>query len=351
MATVTSPIMTDQTGQSMDAKLGRIAQALESGRDTASDTISFTSDDVANPSDFSTLPAVLSSGETHLSLFNKISTFAKNIRYTVKLLGNNDISLIADGTVTGAISEINTNLIKNQYLSGLRFKNLGTSFTSEQATKLANGDLTDFWNGDYWTDSSQGIIWRIVDNTGIARRRGDTNFDKPSLIIMPDGNLIKGDGSTTHLMNDTDTTANGYAGTKYRSTYRSQCKTKIANFFGSSHIAAHRELLSTGVTSGKASSWAWTDCDVELASEFNIYGAPVWSNYTDGGAGYNVGSQWGQFRLFALAPYMAISRSENYWLRDVVSSSRFAYVGYLGYADYNGASLTRVGLRPLFILI
>lgn len=243
-----------------------------------------------------------------------------------------------------------TNTANTAYLSGLRFKNLGTSFTSAQATALAAGDFSDFWNGDYWNDTAQGIVWRIVDNTGIARRRGDTNFDKPSLIIMPDAPLIAADGST-HLMNDTDTTAGGYAGTKYRSTYRSTCKTKFDNFFGSAHIASHRELLCNAVTSGKPSGWAWADCDIELPSEANIYGHNAWSGYTDGGSGYNIGTQWGQFRLFALAPYTAINRSHNYWLRDVVSASWFAFVGDIGHAAIYGASNPWVGLRPLGIII
>lgn len=245
----------------------------------------------------------------------------------------------------GSIKKIQT----ANSLSGLRFKNLGSSPTSDQYSALASGDFSDFWNGDYWNDGSR--IWRIVDNRGIARRRGDSSFDKPSLIIMSDTCLIAPDGSTTHLMNDTDTTTGGYAGTKYRSTYRSQCRTIINNWCGSSHVASHRELLSNTVTNGKASGWAWTDCDVELPSEFNIYGAPVWSNYSDGGSAHNVGSQWGQFALFQLAPYMAINRSQNYWLRDVASASSFAVVSHYGGANNGGASLTGVGLRPFFILI
>ena len=234
--------------------------------------------------------------------------------------------------------------------SGLRFKNLGTSFTAEQAQAIANGDFSDLWNGDYWNDTTQGIVWRIVDNTGIARRKGDTNFDQPSLVIMPDNPLIPSDGST-HLMNDTDTTAGGYAGTKYRTTYRGTCKTKFNNFFGSAHIANHRELLCNAVTSGKASSWAWTDCDIELPSEANIYGHNAFSCYTDGGSGFNIGTEWGQFRLFALAPYMAINRDHNYWLRDVVSASWFALVHADGVASHYGASNPHVGLRPLGIII
>ena len=233
-------------------------------------------------------------------------------------------------------------------LSGLRFKNLGARPTAEQYAALASGDFSELWNGDYWNDGT--TMWRIVDNRGIARRRGDTNFDKPSLIIMPDNCLIPADVST-HLMNDTDTTAGGYKDTKYRSTYRSQCRSIVDAWCGSSHVASHRELISTAVADGKASSWAWETCDVELPTEFNIYGGSVWSNSYPGGSGNNVGSQWGQFALFQLAPYMAINRSQNYWLRDVASASWFALVDNYGYARTDRASNTSVGIRPFFILI
>lgn len=55
---------------------------------------------------------LLQSEETHKSLFNKISTMFKNIRYLYKLIGNTDISTISDGTVTGVIDELNGNIEK-----------------------------------------------------------------------------------------------------------------------------------------------------------------------------------------------------------------------------------------------
>lgn len=241
-----------------------------------------------------------------------------------------------------------TDNTKTGYLSGLRFKNLGTVPTPAQCAALASNDMSEFWNGDYWQSGNR--IWRIVDNRGIARRRGDTNFDKPSLIIMPDDCLVPADGST-HLMNDTDTTAGGYKNTKYRSTYRSICHSIVDSWCGSSHVATHKELISSAVTDGKASSFSWESCDVELPTEFNIYGGSVWSNSSSAGSGNNVGSQWGQFALFQLAPYMAINRSQSYWLRDVVAASWFAIVASNGPANGFGASATHIGFRPFFILI
>ena len=250
-------------------------------------------------------------------------------------------------TVGDEVAALNSNLTQYYYQTGLRFKNLGSSFTTAQATALANGDFSDFWNGDYWTIN--GVNWRIVDNTGIARRRGDTNFDKNSLIIMPDTNLVS---AAAFLVDSANDSGHGYSNSGYRSSYRSTCKSTIASAFGSSHIASHRELMSNARGSAGATGWAWTDADVELPSEFNIYGGSSFGASSLGGAGgYNVGSQWGQFALFRLAPYMAINRSINYWLRDIINASAFAYVANYGAAHSATPSYANVGLRPFFILV
>ena len=52
----------------------------------------------------------MTSGEKHSNLFNKISTMFKNVRYLYKMLGTTDISQVGNGTVTGAISVLNTNV-------------------------------------------------------------------------------------------------------------------------------------------------------------------------------------------------------------------------------------------------
>ena len=251
------------------------------------------------------------------------------------------------------------NILKNNgnWRTGLRFKNLGTSFTAEQATALANGNFSEFWNGDYWVIN--GHNWRIVDNSGWARRRGDTNFDSNSLVVMPDDNLVLAeayliDGGTSGSNTDT----HGYANCGYRTDEKSgkgrtQCKTLFQNAFGSSHIASHRELMSTSRGTGGALSWAWQDADVELPSEVNIYGHSVWGSGLEGGVdepSFNIGDRWGQFMLFRLAPYMAINRGQNYWLRDIHSASNFALVDNHGGANYAPPSVTYVGLRPYSII-
>lgn len=70
--------------------------------DTAKSYTTFDSADDKNPTTWSEVE-LLASKEEQRSLFSKISTMFKNIRYLYKMLGTTDISQYSDGTVTGAI--------------------------------------------------------------------------------------------------------------------------------------------------------------------------------------------------------------------------------------------------------
>ena len=227
-------------------------------------------------------------------------------------------------------------------------ENLGTAVTAEQLSYIENGEGYQLGLGSYWDDQAQGIVWRIWDFDKFYNT-GDSALKTRNAFVLPDANLIHADGST-HYMNDTDTTAGGYNATKYRSTYRPQCRMKFANFFGSAHIVTHRELLSNAASNGAASGWSWYDCDVELPSEEMMYGHGVWGTSTIGGqGGHNVGNSWGRLALSLLKPEFVCNR-ENYWLRNVVSASHFAAVDGGGHASYIYASYSHVGFRPFALI-
>ena len=81
--------------------------------DSADSTTTFTTSDTADggASSWTTVPA-LASGETHKSLFAKMSQMFKNIRFLYKLLGTTDISSIGNGTVTGGLYSLNDSFKK-----------------------------------------------------------------------------------------------------------------------------------------------------------------------------------------------------------------------------------------------
>ena len=164
--------------------------AVATGGDTASNVTSFTSSDVADGSAPSwTNVATLTSGETHTSLFTKVSQMFKNVRYLYKMLGTTDISKIGDGTTTGAISSLNSSLKNYLTLTDLtKDINFGKSYNGitnvyyRQYGRIACvivagvadkdylaktpykiADAADFNIGDGWHSS-------VEFNTGITMR-------------------------------------------------------------------------------------------------------------------------------------------------------------------------------------
>ena len=92
--------------------------ALATNGDSKSNTVTFTSNDVADGSATSwTNVTKLASGITHATFFQRVSQMFKNVRYLYKVLGTTDISAIGDGTVKGAISTLNSNLAKKVMVS------------------------------------------------------------------------------------------------------------------------------------------------------------------------------------------------------------------------------------------
>ena len=84
---------------------------LATNGDSKSNTVTFTSSDVADGSATSwTSVTALASGITHATFLQRASQMFKNVRYLYKMLGTTDISSVGNGTVTGAISTLNSNL-------------------------------------------------------------------------------------------------------------------------------------------------------------------------------------------------------------------------------------------------
>lgn len=87
--------------------------ALATDGDAGDTTVAYTSNDSTAAPD-ATPPALLTTGEKLSSLFGKISTLAKNIRWLLGKMGSTDISAIGDGTITGALSTLNSKIMNVQ---------------------------------------------------------------------------------------------------------------------------------------------------------------------------------------------------------------------------------------------
>lgn len=111
-----------------------LARKLDKTGDAKDTTVTFASADVADGGAGAwTSVGKLSTGEKLGSAFNKVSMMFKNIRYLYKMLGTTNISAIGGGTVTGAISKLNTDL-----------DNIGNMYnTSSHQVSLPNNVLTE----------------------------------------------------------------------------------------------------------------------------------------------------------------------------------------------------------------
>lgn len=119
------------------------AQLTAPTGDSADSTTTFTTSDTADgsASSWTNVPA-LTSGETHKSLFAKMSQMFKNIRYLYKLLGTTDISAIGNGTVTGGLSWLNDSSVT---MKGT----LASTTTETQLLTLAPG-VYSVWYDFSW---------------------------------------------------------------------------------------------------------------------------------------------------------------------------------------------------------
>ena len=109
--------------------------------DSKDNITTFTSNDSTSVSEWSDVEAI-SSGETHASIFSKMSQMFKNVRYLWKLMGKSDISKIGDGTATGALSSLNENKLGKtaNAASASKLENARTIRTNLASTSSASFD-------------------------------------------------------------------------------------------------------------------------------------------------------------------------------------------------------------------
>lgn len=119
--------------------------ALATNGDSKSNVVTFTSNDSLTGD--STPPALLTSGETHASIFSKVSTIFKNVRWLLSKMGTTDISAIGNGTVTDAISTLNSNI-------GTKLSNTDIKISSKTYTITS---LTEWWGMYAWDTSYSDI--------------------------------------------------------------------------------------------------------------------------------------------------------------------------------------------------
>lgn len=237
------------------------------------------------------------------------------------------------------LGSLNNVISVEQRRNTFRGENLGGVFTNAQKDAISAGTFDNLFIGDYWVINN--VTWRIVD-INYWLNTGNVSCTTPHLVIMPDTQLY------TAAMNSENTTVGGYGNSGMRKTNLGNAVGIIANAFGAEYILEHREYITNSVTSGYPSGGGWVESKVELPNEIMMYGSYI---FTPAGNGSFVVDRFTidktQLSLMKMYPRFINPHRQSYWLRDVVSSSAFAFVDANGYANYNNASLLP-GVRPVF---
>ena len=214
---------------------------------------------------------------------------------------------------------------------------LGTSFTNDQSADIIAGTFEKVRTGGYWTINGRKYWAAHAD---YRLHCGDTELTKHHMLVLPDKSFY------THYMNSTNVTTGAYYGSNMVSDGLTQALATVKADFGESHVLTYRNLLANAVSGDSSSNWAWYDRQIDLMNECMVYGHQAWGAAAHNG--YNVGCDKSQLALFQARPDLIVNR-ENWWLRDVQSSTIFCRVADYGDADGWNASNV-IGVRPAFLI-
>ena len=215
--------------------------------------------------------------------------------------------------------------------------NLGASFTNEQSADIVAGTFDKVRPGGYWTINGHKY-W--AGHADYRLHCGDTELTKHHMLVFPDKSFY------SHVMNSTNVTTGAYYGSNMVSDGLTQALATVKADFGESHVLTYRNLLANAVSGDSSSNWAWYDRQIDLMNECMVYGHQAWGAAAHNG--YDVGCDKSQIALFQARPDLIVNR-EDWWLRDVRSSTYFCDVGLDGSAAAWSASNV-LGVRPAFLI-
>ena len=232
-----------------------------------------------------------------------------------------------------------------------RGQNLG-ALNATHIANIQNGSFHDMFVGDYFSVNGSNYV---IAGINYKRHHGDNMDLGNHLVLMPSDwsktptQTFNPNGKDTHYMQDTDTTAGGFAGTKLYKTYLPQIQQKLEADFGA-HLMNFRTIVSTHVdNSGAPDQAEWRDAKVAIPNEVMIFGSILNGNNKNG-SWYNVGDDNSQLPIMRMNDTERNFNRGAIWLRDIHSASEFAGAGYGGDAYWYSASNPRNGVRAFFLI-
>jgi hypothetical protein len=323
MATVTKPIIKDETGQEIISAI----QGLKN-------TIMTNDSSLADPFSTSVSYAVGDYCIYESTLYKCV------VAHTGAWNDTHFTSVKAMDEVGDCVNNIT--ILKSGYLP---IVNLGTSYTQELKNDISTGAFKKAVVGGQLIINNHAYYLAHPD---YWLHTGDTRCTTHHMLVVPAGNLVSG------KMNNSDITSGAYVGSDLKTgansnTALADIKSIIKADFGAANILTHREYFTNAVANGKPSAGAWYDSDIDLMNENMVYGTNIFLPHPDGSTVPNLYTiDKTQIKLFAERPDLITIRA-YWWLRDVVSAARFAVVYDNGTADSNSASHSH-GVRPAFAI-
>ena len=168
-------------------------------------------------------------------------------------------------------------------------------------------------------------------------------YDSYAMVNTPNIACVVYVEGLTDKWNASDTSG-GYATSNLRTAIQ-KVVTALKTVLGESHMVKHQVLLSTAVTSGKSSSWAWTaDSYGEAMSAAQMCGTEI------SGSFYDTGEAYEQLALFREVRPNQVGGSSYYpWLRDVLTAAYAAHLDYNGLLNSDSVTNSRC-VSPLILL-
>ena len=365
----------------------------------------YTSNDNGTPPAWDEV-STISSGDTNSSIFGKLTSMVKNVRWLYSKLGTSDFSVSGD-TVTGALgslqgelgnkspvshthtvsdlpvtndaqanattlipssaavyslrtlmNELSTEIAELEELTSIPTDDPNTRYESKDLgtwSSLSNVDtfMSKYNHANNYTGLSLGNYVTIQDGT-YNTQWVIAGFDKEHNQNAADGTtydngygicMIPKTKVTTGKWNTRNTTTGGYKSSYMHKTTLPDIVTKLKTVLGT-HVVNRNVLLSSSVSSsgdGESNAYTWTTADATLMSAGQLTGTFASHNNK-----YDDGEANYKLPLFNYENY---GTGSLFWTRGVCNSLCPWYVE----ASYNQVlakndATSRYGVRPLIYL-
>jgi len=265
---------------------------------------------------------------------SEIGTTSADISSAVEQ-GRSLLDVFKVNTIADAMAEIRRRCNNNGEIDNTKIPDFKGIMIGDylDLPSLNDGTTNFVWNEEYKN------LRILVSGFNIYKGAADTENTK-NHILFSFRNCV-----TTRQMNTTDTNSGGYASSAMKTYLDGVFANGLRTVLGGDYLYSVYRLLSTSDT-----NWAWNLNTVFLPTEYEVWGAPVWSH-----VGYGGGFQC-QWPIFRETVYKGKKHNGSrmwYWVASqrAGSASFFCGIYYLITAYYNYSSSSAGGVAPAFCVL